>query len=407
MHDHEPQDPGSAAPRLPTTLEEWRLYWPELSWRSGWEAHTDQRRAERELQKIKRRRRDRRYIGQELWGVAADKVRARTDADRLQRLDLPLITTESELADWFGITLERLRWFTHDKRIDHTYHYVRYEVAKRRGGTRVILAPKTELKAMQRKLYAELLAKVPTHSAAHGFVPARSTLTNAAPHTGRGFVLNMDLRDFFPSITYRRVRGVFIALGYSLGVASVLALICTERERRRITRRGEPVFVSVGERTLVQGAPTSPAIANLVARKLDARLAGLARKINLTYTRYADDLTFSGDDLGSLLDVRRLASEIIAAEGFGVHPEKTRIYRASGRQVVTGLVVNARVATPRELRRRVRAILHAARYTGLEAQNRHNVPDFRAYLLGLIGYIHAANPAHAEPLYAQLSTLPD
>src|SRR5262249_47038913 len=160
------------------------------------------------------------------------------------------------------------------------------------------------------------------------------------------------------------------------------------------------VYVSTGERALVQGAPTSPALANLISRRLDARLSGLARRLDLTYTRYADDLTFSGDHYVRILAAQERAQNIIADEGLPVNLRKIHLYRQSNRQVVTGLVVNLRANTPREARRMVRAILNNAAKTGLEAQNRDRRPDFRAYLLGLIGYIHEANPEHARKLLA-------
>ncbi len=382
-------------------LDAWRITWTpeEIKWRTGWSLERDERRRARERAKIERRARDRQSFGADLWGTPKRQPSPNSHQ--------PAFGSEAELAAWLGISLARLRWFTHDKPVDHSWHYVRYEIAKRRGGKRVILAPKYDLKAFQRKIYHELLASLPLHPAAHGFAAERSIVTNAAPHVGRAFVLNLDLKDFFPSIGYRRVRGVFLALGYSLPVASALALLCTERDRRPIVRGGETVYASLGERALVQGAPTSPALANLIARRLDARLDGLARKLRLTYTRYADDLTFSGDDYGQIFAALELATQIITDEGFQVHAEKTRLYRQSNRQVVTGLVVNQRANTPRDLRRTVRAILHNAASTGLAAQNRHGYDDFRAYLLGLIGYIHEANPAHARPLLAMLRRVQD
>jgi retron-type reverse transcriptase len=390
-------------------LQDWRLNWkPEdIAWRSGWQATADDARLERERLIAERRARDRQHFGMLLPGATKERRSRDPDTVRLQALNLPSFASEQELADWLNISQGRLRWFTQDRLVDAAWHYVRYTIPKRRGGQRTILAPKTELKAIQRLLLTEILEKIPVHEAAHGFVMGRSVVSNAALHQGKQFVLNMDLQDFFPSIDYGQVRGLFYRLGYRFTVASVLALLCTERERFAVTRNGKPVYASIGERTLVQGAPTSPAISNLLARRLDARLSGLARKLGLTYTRYADDLTFSGDDLGAILGARYIAPRIIAAEKFTLHPEKTRLYRQSNRQIVTGLVVNEKVNTPRELRRMVRAILHNAANTGLTAQNRHQLPDFRAYLHGLIGYIAETDAALAQRLLEQLKTLRD
>lgn len=356
----------------------------------------------REQRRRERAQRDRTVFGPETWGVSERHRTAALNEDRLGRFGLPILRTERELAEWLGIPLSRLRWYTHDRAADTTWHYIRYAVPKRNGGERVILAPKRELKALQRKVLSGILANVPAAPSAHGFVPGRSILTNARPHAGRQVVLKLDLKDFFPSVTFPRVRGLFIALGYSFSLASTLALLCTEYDREAFDRDGTRYYISIGPRHLVQGAPTSPALANLVTWRLDRRLGGLATKRGFTYTRYADDLTFSGDDLEAVHGVRSLAQRIVAEERFAVNPAKTRIARRAARQIVTGLVVNERVATPRELRRRLRAILHNARNGDLAAQNRAGRSHFRAYLQGLIAFVHAANPAHAARLRASL-----
>ncbi len=345
---------------------------------------------------------DRAYFGEELWGASAQHRDAGTDETKLHRYNLPVLKSESELAHLLGIPVGHLRWLTYDDPADTVWHYIRSVIPKRRGGERVILAPKQMLKAVQRTVLREILEKVPASRNAHGFVKSRSIVSNAQPHTGKAIVLNLDLKDFFPSITYPRVRGWFIRMGYGFPVASTLALLCTEHDRELFEHDGKRHYISVTPRTLVQGAPTSPALANLIAWRLDRRLDGLACKQGFAYTRYADDLTFSGDSLEAALHILRTAKHIIAEEGFVLHPDKTRIFRRSSRQVVTGLVVNDRVNTPRRLRRQVRAILHNARSTGLEAQNRHNHPNFRAYLHGLIGLIGMSNPQQAEQLRAEL-----
>ena len=157
---------------------------------------------------------------------------------------------------------------------------------------------------------------------------------------------------------------------------------------------GQTYYVAVGPRGLPQGACTSPGLSNQVARRLDKRLGGLARKLGLTYTRYADDLTFSGDaafneKVGYLMArVRHLAQD----EGFAVNEKKSRVLRRNTAQVVTGVVVNAKPSLPRKELRRLRAILHRARTAGLEAQNREGRPDFRAWLRGKIAYVKMVRP---------------
>src|SRR5262249_3368538 len=159
-------------------------------------------------------------------------------------------------------------------------------------------------------------------------------------------------------------------------------LLCTECPRRQVTYDGKPYWVATGPRGLPQGACTSPALSNQVARRLDKRLGGLAKKLNLAYTRYADDLTVSGSaDLGPrvgylLARVRHLAAD----EGFTVNGKKTRVLRRSTAQKVTGLVVNDKPTVPRRELRRLRALLHRARREGLDQQNRNGRPNFRAYV---------------------------
>jgi RNA-directed DNA polymerase len=345
---------------------------------------------------------DRADFGEELWGVSRRQVAAGMDAAKLQRWGLPLLASEHDVARWLGISLGRLRWYTFDRPADLVWHYTRRVVPKRSGGERVILAPKRELKALQRRVLDDLVAQVPVAPTVHGFVRGRSIVTNAGQHAGKQVVLKLDLKDFFPSVTFPRVRGQFIAMGYSFAVASTLALLCTEYDREAFEHDGKRYFVSVGPRHLVQGAPTSPALANLVAWKLDKRLGGLAAKRGFTYTRYADDLTFSGDDVVGVQGVRVLAQRIIREEHFTPNTAKTRIARRSARQIVTGIVVNDALATPRTLRRRLRAIVHNAQRTGLTAQNREQRPGFKQYLDGMIAYIHSVNPRHAASLRAQL-----
>jgi RNA-directed DNA polymerase len=363
-----------------------------------------QRRARR-----RRMKGDRRYFGEELWGASTRQRSAAFDEEKLRRFGLPSLRNEREVAAWLGLPLARLRWFTHDRAADTTWHYVRYTVPKRSGGQRVILAPKRELKAMQRRALADLVGKIPIAPAAHGFVPGRSITTNARPHVGKRVVIRLDLKDFFPSITFPRVRGVFIVHGYSYAVASTLALLCTEYDREPFDREGERFHVSVGPRHLVQGAPTSPALANLVAWRLDRRLTGLAAKYGFSYTRYADDLTFSGDDpavVGRLItNVRR----IVADERFTLNDAKTRVARRSRQQVVTGVVVNDQVATPRQIRRRLRAMLHNAQRDARGDGEAGTRPALSGTTFtrarGLVAFVNAVNPQHARPLWAALHQL--
>jgi retron-type reverse transcriptase len=220
-------------------------------------------------------------------------------------------------------------------------------------------------------------------------------------------VVNADLKDFFPTITFARVKGIFQSLGYSPAAATIFALLCTESPRKQITYAGKTFEAATGPRVLPQGACTSPALSNLAARRLDARLHGIAAKLGWTYTRYADDLTFSADGEAAekvgyvLARIRHIAED----EGFAVNEKKTRVQRPNSAQSVTGLVVNRRVGVPRDVVRRLRAILHRAKTQGLAAQNRENRPHFAAWLRGMIAYVNMVNPDQGQKLRAAYDAL--
>jgi retron-type reverse transcriptase len=263
--------------------------------------------------------------------------------------------------------------------------YVEFEVPKRSGGVRRLCAPRAKLKAVQRALLEKVLAHMPAHPAAHGFTPGRSTVSNAKPHVGATVVVRVDLEDFFPTVHYRRVEGLFRAHGYGAEVASVLAGLCTHRPRL-------PDGTVVWPGALPQGAPTSPAIANLVCRRMDARLSALAKKMGANYTRYADDLSFSfpapPERLGRFL---WWVNAILQQEGFTENLPKRRVMRKGSRQRVTGLTVNQRVSIPREERRRFKAILANCRRHGVASQARGR-PDFERWLEGYAAYVGMVHP---------------
>jgi retron-type reverse transcriptase len=347
------------------------------------------------------------YLGRGVSGGLADR---RSDVEKLTAAGLPVLATPADVAAALGVPVPRLRWLAFHADAATVDHYVRFPVPKKSGGERWLASPHRDLAAAQRWVLEHVLAKPPSHDAAHGFVPGRSTVTNARPHAGAAVVVNLDLRDFFPSITFPRVEGAFRHLGYSPAVAAILALLCTEAPRTRVEYAGRPYFVAAGPRSLPQGACTSPALSNLVARRLDARLSGLARRMGWTYTRYADDLTFSTTDAEQakanvgyvLARVRHVAQD----ESFAVNEAKTRVLKPSARQAVTGLVVNRGVAAPRKLRRQLRAVLHDARKTGRLTVRAAPGVDPAGWVHGMLGYVSMANPAQGEKLRRGLPELP-
>lgn len=341
---------------------------------------------------------------------------------RRQDNALPKLANVAELAAALGLSIPKLRWLVYHREVDRGTHYHRWQVPKRSGGTRLISAPKPVLKAAQHYIARNITEHLPVHGAAHGFVPGRSTVTNATVHAGAAVVVKLDLKDFYPTITMRRVKGLMRKAGYGEQVASVLALLCTESPREVIELRGQPHHVAIGPRSLPQGAPTSPSITNALCLRLDRRLTGMATKLGFRYTRYADDLTFSwpaesdapGPDaappVGKLLHRTR---SIVKAEGFTVHPNKTRVMRSGRRQKVTGLVVNdpgapatgseqakvpAPARVPRKLRRKLRAALHN------RAQGKPS-PDSLDRLHGFAAYVYMTDPENGRALLERATEL--
>ena len=307
--------------------------------------------------------------------------------------DLPQLEKPAHLAAALKISIEELRWLTYHREAAKNIHYIRFTIPKRTGREREIWAPLPKLKAIQRWILSEILEHIPVHGAAHGFLPGRSILTNAGRHTDSKIVLRVDLKDFFPTITFRRVKGVFRKAGYREQIATLLALLSTEAPRKIVRDGAEEYFVSLGPRCLPQGAPTSPAITNVVCMRLDRRLTGLAEKNGWRYTRYADDLTLSlpathsgRPGVGRLLEAIR---RIVEAEGFRVHQKKTFVARKGGRQRVSGFTVNGpgEPRVPRKLKRMLRAAIHNAKQ-GRDFKD----GDFLRRMVGFAAYTYMAEP---------------
>ncbi|MFM7058809.1 MAG: reverse transcriptase family protein [Planctomycetota bacterium] len=337
------------------------------------------------------------YLGRGVSGQLHERC---GDVDMLWRHGLPELHTPMELAAALELPLSRLRWLAYHSECAAHPHYVCRRIPKRGGGERLLSVPRSCLRRVQTWIRERILDQLSVEAPAQGFVKGRNVLTNALPHSGQRVVLRMDLADFFPSIGFGRVRAVFRRVGYSPAVASILALLCTECPRVPEESATGRVWRAAGPRGLPQGASTSPALSNLVCRLLDRRLLGLATRLDLRYTRYADDLTFSG---GRQLEARigwllARVREIVESEGFRVRDEKTQVLRRHVAQRVTGLVVNDRPGVPRAEVRRLRAILHRARMEGLETQNRDGRQNFSAWLLGRIGWIRMSRPAVADDL---------
>lgn len=357
--------------------------------------------AQRRLDLKAEQRRTPRFLGQ---GVSTRLLFSGGDATLLAARALPPLATVEDLAALMQVTPEHLLWLCYERAASSVDHYTRFEIPKKSGGKRLIAAPKPKLRAAQEWILTHLLDGLTPAAPAMAFRPGRSILDNARPHLQAAIVVRQDLKDFFPSITFPRVRGYFEHLGYNPGIATVLGLICTDAPRVKVSLDGTIQYVALGERALPQGACTSPALANLLASPLDRRLSGFCAAVPeaWTYTRYADDLTFSTNtpqaDVGRLLAA---VERLVTAEGFQLNDKKTAVMRAPNRQVVTGLLVGDRLRLSRRDLRRIRAFCHQCDQTGLDTVSQVQGRDALAVARGLLAYVAMVMPDHAARLRAR------
>jgi RNA-directed DNA polymerase len=334
---------------------------------------------------------------------------------RLAGIGLPRLPTLGKLAEWLEVDDTQLDWFADRWRVEPRsaqtplHHYTYKAIEKRDGRSRLIERPKPRLRDLQRKILHGLLDLVPCHDAAHGFRRGRNCVTYATPHAGKSVVIRLDLADFFVSIPSGRIRALFETLGYPAAVARVLTAICTNRvPSGRFSAPDMDGKLDWAERQryrtphLPQGAPTSPALANLCAYRLDVRLAALARSMGADYTRYADDLAFSGGDELARAAQRFpvLIGAIALEEGFAVQPRKTRIMRDGNRQHLAGVVVNRHPNLARDKFDMLKAILTNCVRHGPASQNRDGHREFRLHLAGRIAQATMLNPARGAKLKA-------
>ncbi|MDC0273699.1 MAG: reverse transcriptase family protein [Planctomycetaceae bacterium] len=338
------------------------------------------------------------------------------DEQFLSQEGLPNFTTPEELANWLNIKPGQLAWLTHafepgqkaDSVESSHYHY--HWVQKRSGGERLIESPKPLLKQVQRQILHEILNKVPVHQSCHGFTRNRSILTNAKPHCGQRVVIKYDLQNFYPSVRRNRIIAIFRGLGYNREVSIWLGRLTTTAIPSSIPfpQEGPKGLRDYLSAHLPQGAPTSPALANLSAFSLDLRLHGLTKSFAANYTRYADDITISGPDnlMKSLKTLIPLVQQVIREERFVVQNKKRKVIRNNQRQQICGVVVNKHTNYPRKEFDRLKAILFNCVRFGPDSQNHEGVPNFREHLSGRIGFVKQLNHARGqklESLWKQIS----
>lgn len=254
--------------------------------------------------------------------------------------------------------------------INGTEHFYRtFEIKKKSGGMREIRAPYPSLKTIQQWIYEYVLKKQNVHGCAHGFIVRRSIVTNAKKHVENKFLLKLDLKDFFPSIKINKVVQVFKNIGYTSAVSFMLARICCLDDE------------------LPQGAPTSPILSNIVARQMDRRLYRLAKCFGYRYTRYADDISFSGDEIP--VAFIKYATSIIEDCGFRVNPKKVRLYNELDNKILTGIALkNGNLRLPRDKRRSYEQEIYYALKYGVDTRIKGEYKHFSTYILSLLGKAH-------------------
>jgi len=408
----------SVIEELQPTLKELNEIQIRMATYGSVESMIKQIRSER-IEMVKKRREERkiekernRVIRQEAWellkrteapflgvGVSGRLTFDGGDRAALVKRGLPELMTLSDIASAMNLTTEDLVWLAYERSTSDTDHYSRFEIPKRSGGTRLISSPKPKMRIAQSWINLNILNKLTPSQFCYAFRPKTSIVDNAKQHMNKRVIVKLDVKDFFPSITFSRIRGYFEFLGYNPGVATVLALLCTDAPRVRITMNARSQIVAIGARSLPQGACTSPGLANLIASRLDARLAGLIQTLEgqWSYTRYADDLTFSTTNgeppIGQLIAA---VSRIAKDENFEIKSEKTRIMRSPRRQSVTGLIVGDEVRIPKATIKKMRSLFHNIETKGKDVVSEELGKDAMNVAHGYWAYLYMVSPTCAN-----------
>lgn len=330
----------------------------------------------------------------------------------LENKSLPIIYSLPHLCLLAGVNIQKIKSLCETNRISK---YKRFKLKKKRGGFRVIQTPTDELKYLQKWILVNILEKVPSHPSCKGFEKKLSIKHNAEVHLNKESILKIDLLRFYDSINEKRVYGLFRHIGYHTNLAVSLAKICTivpdsrflssfnkkEQELRK-------VIISKLEGILPQGAPSSPKLSNLITINLDNRLSKLAAKNELCYSRYADDITFSGN-LATLKKVKSTVYRIIKDENLFVNYSKTKILIKGNPLFITGLSVNnAHVSIPKKRKKDIEHHLFHCIKNGvkvhLSKSGIHN-KNFKDWLLGNIAFVFSIEKELGEKYFADFNKI--
>ncbi|QNK88341.1 RNA-directed DNA polymerase [Sporosarcina sp. resist] len=305
-------------------------------------------------------------------------------SERLMQKDLPVIFDLAHLALYLDESEETLSEMVNNS----TSFYSKAKIKSKKGKVRNIYIPYEKLKKIQIWILYKILYKVETPKCVKGFKLGSSIVDNAIPHVNKNYVLNLDFKNFFETIKEKQIITVFTSLGYNKIVSSALSKICNYNG------------------SLPQGSPSSPYLSNLVCRNLDNKIIELIKFEDVTYTRYADDLTFSSNQkLDSLIP---LLEELIVSEKFKINESKTRMQLKNQRQLVTGLVVNSQVSVPRKYIRELRSEIYYCKKYGVSGHmDRKGIlySNYKLHLYGKALYIKMVDKSKGESFLKELDKI--
>lgn len=330
----------------------------------------------------------------------------------LKNKNLPIIFTLPHLCFLAGVNFKKIKELCDTNRISE---YKRFKLKKRRGGFRVIQIPTDELKYLQRWILINILEKVPSHSSSKGFEKTSSIKLNAEVHLNKESLLKVDLLRFYDSINEKRVFGLFKHIGYHPNLAVSLAKICTivpDNQFLRSFKNKElelkSLIISKSEGLLPQGAPSSPKISNLISISLDNRLTKLAINNGLCYSRYADDITFSGN-IEILKKIKSSVFRIIKEENLFVNYSKTKLLIKGNPFFITGLSVNSnRVTIPKKRKIDIEHHLYHCIINGVEKHVTKcgiKNKNFKDWLLGNIAFVFSVEKELGEKYFADFNRI--
>lgn len=353
--------------------------------------------------------------------IAAAKAQKHSDmylaetlryASVLDDKGLPVIFNQQHLA--FMLLMER----KHLRRLinEVSGHYKYFAIRKRSGGLRRIMSPYSDLREVQVWIKDNILDKIEHPAYVTAFAKGRNTVLNAKIHEGRMYVLKVDIANFFESINVRRVYGVFCNMGYDKGVSAWLASLCTSiLDEYKYGELGDQEEVQIlfdelkskKEPFLIQGAPTSPALANIICQRMDRRMMGMANKLGFNYSRYADDMTFSSDDKSNLPKFGMI-KRVVENEGFQLKEEKTEFLHKGNKQIVTGLLVDDHVRVPGRYKKDIMRHIHFCQKYGGRSHF-HRIAPGKAFgkewLEGRIRYIYSVEPIVAKKMWDEFAKI--